>query len=140
LAGTIIPIMYSPSDISDFSISVTPVYLYKNMSDNQSIFGGEFAYAEVKIYDYHKYLRPYRYDIFLQASNLPDEVEKVYFEPPWVKPNEISRMNILLRTYLVDYFSDYPIRIQGIGGDGKIRNTTFYLSIGMPFLHNRKYD
>lgn len=144
LAVTVIPIMYGPSDISDYSISVNPIYIETNLS-NLKISGYVLSeVAEIEIDDSHKFLRPYKYDIYLQALNLPAGWNAL-FTPPGVKFSD-KDFFIKLRDLLLDNktakiskmeiwvdpakeMSYHPIIIQGMGSDGKTHNTTLYISI-----------
>jgi hypothetical protein len=131
LAGTIIPIMYGPADISDYSISAIPIYISKNLSEKETwdeyILDTRLAYADVRVDDFHSFIRPYRFGVYLKAINLPKEVLKVSFDPIEVKAGSASRMRLYLED--TDSLFSHPIKIQGIGGDGKIRNLTIYLTI-----------
>ncbi len=144
LAVTVIPIMYGPSDISDYSISVNPIHNKTTLSDLKNSAYILHAVAEIEIDDSHKFLRPYKHDIYLRALNLPAGWN-VVFTPPGVtfsdkdffiklrdllldnKTAEISEMEIWVDP--AKEMSYKPIIIQGMGSDGKTRNTTFYISI-----------
>lgn len=119
LAGTVIPIMYGPEDASDFSIGVNPVN-FKVYSEN-----GTMNVGNVSVADFHHRLRPYRFGVFLRALGAPENA-KISFSPGEIRPGEVSKMAITFGSSLV--YGEYPITIQGMGGDGKIRNTTFILS------------
>ena len=71
LAGTIIPIMYGPADISDFVVSTESIGIELDRPYNASpdqIYGG-FAVARVD--QLHPYLRPYRFNVRLQTLQSP---------------------------------------------------------------------
>ena len=130
LVGTIIPIMYGPEDVSDFSIGVAPVEgtLLLFPEDNYS-----FAMVPpdwyVKVHDAHAHLRPYQFGVLLKSSEAP-EVVSLDFHPPEIHPGEASRMNFTVFKSIVTLEDGgYPITIQGLGGDGRRRNTTFYLNV-----------
>lgn len=135
LAGTIIPIMYGPEDISDYSISISPIaseiYLDENETTEwKNVMGYRAFIANVSVDDFHKWLRPYRYNVALKISDsdLPAHDKKyVEFNPPEIKPGGISKMTIALTEPEVEFY--HPIKIQAVGGDGRRQNTTYYVSI-----------
>jgi hypothetical protein len=123
LAGTIIPIMFGPEDISDFSISANPTYIYFNKSPGLDSL---VRNAAVKIEDFHPYIRPYRYYIYLNIIEKPNEVVATVLSPVKIKTGEVSNLKIFYRSEGNIY--SLPITIQGIGEDGKTHNMTIYLS------------
>lgn len=129
LAGTIIPIMYGPGDISDYSISSSPAFV--NRSDHkiysESTSGGKFFVVKLGIDDIHPYLRPYRYEIYFRATNFPKEVVYVYFYPSEAKVGNTVLMSFFIEK-AVELNGSPMIRVQGIGENGKIHNLTIYLS------------
>jgi hypothetical protein len=155
LAGTIIPIMYGPEDISDFSIKLDHIshnFDVQNCSKNQN----NYDWVDIKVEDFHKWLRPYRFTIHFQALGSSINDTYTYFDPPDIRLPGLfesgeyqSRVNqsgehrrmpldtarVLIRTKS-KVEGTFPILIQGIGGDGKIRNATFYLKI----LNNVDYQ
>jgi hypothetical protein len=120
LAGTVIPIMYGPQDMSDFSISLNPisVLVQSSMSHAQVI--------NISVEDLHKHLRPYKFGVLLKALDVPAGVI-IWFEPHEIRPGESSKMVILIPLNTSSMKSENHIIIQAVGGDGKKRNTTFYL-------------
>jgi hypothetical protein len=145
LAGTIIPIMYGPDDISDFSITVNPSYMNINLSDKSkmtymSSSANRAFIAEVKIEEFHPYLRPYKYEIYLKALDLPEDMPKVSFYPKEVRAGGKARMFLEINKELDNratlrsnccgfYFSGGTFKIQGIGENGKRHNLTVYFDI-----------
>jgi hypothetical protein len=129
LAGTIIPIMYGPGDISDYSISASPAFV--NRSDDkiysESSSGGKLFLVKLRIDDIHPYLRPYRDEIYFHAPNFPKEVLYVYFYPSMAKVGNTVLMSFYLEN-VAKLYGNPMIRVQGIGEDGKIHNLTIYLS------------
>ena len=119
LAGTLIPIMYGAADASDFSISINPSGIYTY----ESVINSSFDMVHVTVEDTHPYLRPYRFNVFLRALDVQNGIT-IWFDPPEVKPTGASQMHIKFNNYSI---KEYPIVIQGMGGDGKIRNSTFYV-------------
>ena len=127
LAGTIIPLMYGPADISDYSISVNPAFIRINQSElsqRDSIYN--WINAEVKIEDFHPYLRPYRYLVYLNVLEKPKGVDTTFSPNNEGKPGDTIFLTILIDKSKEIFYS--PIKIQGIGENGKIRNVTIYLS------------
>jgi len=161
LAGTIIPIIYGPQDISDF---------YIDLKDNIDQFydvatfipGNESICVNITVNDIHPFLRPYESKIYFKAIG-PMKNTTALFDPPEIKlqrrlsllefvfplqsvnsrhsypnPNNVTQFDkvelkpyesMLIITIKNATIGKYPITIQGIGNDGKIRNTTFYLWI-----------
>lgn len=125
-AGTTIPIMYGSQDVSDFSINIDPISSRIDVAPiTLPIPTAAVVKVNITAEDFHPYLRPYRFKIYLQALGLPKNTE-VAFNPPEIRPGDISTMYIITNRTAT---GSYPIIIQGIGGNGKIRNTTFYLQI-----------
>jgi hypothetical protein len=159
LAGTIIPIVYGPQDISDFSIDLNgDIDQFYDVAD--LIPGKESIYVNITV-NIHPFLRPYESKIYFKAIG-PMKNTTALFDPPEIKlqrrlsflefvfplqsikskhnysnsdgtqfdqvelkPYE-SRLNINIKNATS---GKYPITIQGIGNNGKIRNTTLYLWI-----------
>lgn len=86
LAGTIIPIMYGPEDISDFSISANPTYIYINQSEHPAVIRN----VGIKIEDFHPYLRPYRYYVYLSIIKKPDDLSFISISQEQMKAGETS--------------------------------------------------
>ncbi len=133
LAGTIIPIMYGPEDMSDFSIKLDHISAVVDIQNcaNQSIESSHPVTTKIIVEDLHHFLRPYRFNIYFKALGSLDNTSAA-FTPREINftkrltPTEL--LNISIKTNLTE-IGVYPIVIQGIGGDGKKRNTTFYLRI-----------
>ena len=129
LASTIIPIMYGPSDISDFTISVNPPYCYASMfeQDNKTILYFTEV-PKVKITNvYPRYIRSYPHSVYIRAIDAPPNMS-IRFSTSSVKADDPE---IDMR---IEYFNRipdnvYPITIQGIGGDDKRRNTTIFFIV-----------
>lgn len=124
LAGTIIPIMFGPEDISDFSLSANPTYIYINQSEEKNAYS--YRTAVINIEDFHPYLRPYRYYVYLNVIDKPSGVDWSFLNPEQGKAGETSTLSLLVSNESKIY-SD-PITIEGIGENGKVRNITIYLS------------
>ncbi len=153
LAGTVIPIMYGPEDISDFNIDLNPINrmidVQKSMSKD-----GVFVPVNITIEDLHRRLRPYRFKIQFQASGPINDTDYLV-DPPYIKlPSQFESPKLVRSTYTHPYrngsiqltfapqdmttiyihtrsksIGDYPIIIKGIGSDGKTHNSTFTLRI-----------
>jgi hypothetical protein len=120
LAGTVIPIAYGPQDVSDFSVSISPISIPIDPSMH-------VQNATVKVQDLHKYLRSYKFSVLLKSLGVTDGI-KVIFLPHEIHPGEVSQMYIIFPdniSALKD--GQYEITIQGVGGNGKTRNTTLHL-------------
>jgi hypothetical protein len=134
LAGTVIPIMYGPQDVSDFSIGVDPVEgTLLLFPDNNHPENNSYALDPpdwyVKVEDSHAHLRPYRFGVLLKSFEKPEGVS-LAFHLPEIHPGDVSRMNFTLSSSAISLNDGgYPITIQGVGGDGRRRNTTFFLNV-----------
>jgi hypothetical protein len=127
LSATLIPIMYGPADISDFEIGTNPIGLGIGLrSDNNETLNPQpYCITNISANDFHHYLRPYRYNIFLRAESPAGIITT--FDPFQIKAGESSTMEIVFTKNMPA--GQYHILIQGIGGNGKIRNTTFYINV-----------
>jgi hypothetical protein len=122
--------MYGPQDVSDFSIGVDPV------EGTLLLFPENISYAfdppdwHVKVEDSHAHLRPYKFGVLLKGFEEPEGVS-LAFHLPEIHPGEVSRMNFTISSSAISSLKDdgYPITIQGVGGDGRRRNTTFFLNV-----------
>ena len=121
LSGTVIPIMFGPQDFSDFSLLVDPVYLDTvNFGENNAGLIGE-----VYVRDLHSFIRPYRFEVYLKALQVPAGV-KIRLVPPIQSPGGTSDIDVY---WAPDVAGEFPIIIQGVGGDGRTRNATLYISL-----------
>jgi hypothetical protein len=167
LAGTIIPIVYGPQDISDFYIDINNYF--EEFNDIQAFSPGcESLYSKVVVNDLHPFLRPYESKIHFKAAGSTNNITAL-FDPPEIKlqrrfsfleilfplqsvmskntypylddiltPNKSKQIqcgelkpyeSILTITIKNNTTGTYPITIQGIGSNGKTRNSTLYLRI-----------
>jgi hypothetical protein len=119
LAGTIIPIMYGPGDVSDFDIIAEDGHFF-SFPANESF----YRIFSVRTEDYHPWLRPSRYNVFFRALDLPRGSD-IKFVPPErpVGGESLFKLNCSQGLSPGYYF----IKIQGIRGDGKVKNTTLLL-------------
>jgi hypothetical protein len=116
LAGTVIPIMYGPQDASDFTINIDPINHIAIVNESMRVS------VNVTADDFHPFLRPYRFKIFLRALGAPKGV-RIKFDPPEIRAKGTSYLDISSN----GIFEDSSIVIQGVGADGRTRNATFYL-------------
>ena len=70
-------------------------------------------------------MRPYRFNVYLQAYDLSPYV-LVDFYPSDIEPGRTSNMTIFIKN--PGFKANLPIKIQELGGDGKRRNATYYIS------------
>ncbi len=147
-ASTIMPITYGPEDISDFSIKVESKSLkfdVQNITNDRN----NSAWVDIRVDDFHKWLRPYRFMIHFQA--LGSSINNTYalFDPTdmilpspfdfgkYRSPLNQSGKHILMpldmvRVHITTKSTDegtFPVLIQGVGSNGKIRNATLYIKI-----------
>jgi hypothetical protein len=128
--GNVIPIMLGPADSSDFSISVDPpLYSISRTVDimNETITARESKVPSIKIQNYHKYIKPYIHTIFLRVVENPKNMT-IKFNPPTTDASS-TPVSMEIRVPLDYPEGQYPLTIQGIGGDGKRRNTTLFIEI-----------
>ena len=130
LAGTVIPIMYGGEDVSDFSIGVDPVEGTLLLFPENNAYAFSPPYWHVKVEDSHAHLRPYKFGVLLKSFEEPEGVA-LTFHLPEIHPGDVSRMNFTISKSALSFLKDggYPITIQGVGGDGRKRNTTFFLNV-----------
>jgi hypothetical protein len=133
LAGTVIPIIWGPEDISDFSInldrtfSIVEVQPRLTSIDKISSSAGP---VNVTIEDLHSVLRPYRFNVNLQAFS---DVSGIYVSFRNPKTREVTQEAKAGETLYVGIFTNitkpgyYPIKFQGTGSGERKRNATFYL-------------
>ena len=131
LAGTVIPIMYGPEDVSDFLVGADPVEATLLLFPEDNAYAIDPPIWYVKVEDSHSHLRPYKFGVLLKAFSEPDGVD-LSFRLPEIHPNEVSRMNFTISDISAVFSLEevgYPITIQGLGGDGRTHNTAFFLSV-----------
>jgi len=135
LAGTIIPIMYGPADISDFDIILEDTIV--QASSKTEPFVQEISkktaltsclLIEIKTYDLHPWIRPSRGEISFRALDLPKSLE-IRFHPPRVPIGCKSQIELEFLNGIIPSPGYYPVTIQGIRGDGKAKNVTLYLQM-----------
>jgi hypothetical protein len=143
LAGTGLSIMFGADDASDFAVSIEPINSVLFEVPAAVLFGGRgmsttgdfSAVATISVEDFHPTLRPYKFNVFLRPLDVPRNVE-IRITPKEVKAGDVSNMVIIYHhNFTSSYksnehpiFNEYPIVIEGSGGDGRKRNTTFFIS------------
>ena len=133
--------MYGADDASDFSVSVSPISssltidlgsvgiepLIRTNASGKGIL--QVVGTIVKVQDFHHYLRPYRHKVFLSTIGEPRGL-KVEIFPQEIETEDIAEMTLVFYTEIISSKNKtYPITIQGMGGDGRKRNTTYFLRI-----------
>lgn len=136
LAGTLIPLMWGQEDISDFSINLDrtfsmvevqprPISLEKNNSSAGPV--------NITIEDLHSILRPYRFNVNLQAFTNASDMYVSFTKNPKNQKKELTQEAKAGETLYVGIFTNttkpgyYPIIFQGTGSGERKRNATFYL-------------
>jgi hypothetical protein len=113
IVTTILPIMFGPTDTSDFNINVEPPA--GDLELNNPILK-----SEIIVEDLNHWLRPYSHSVHLEAI-LPTDL-KAYFENNNLKPPFETTITI----YPVNRSKNQKVEIMitALGGDGKRRNAT----------------
>jgi hypothetical protein len=119
LINTLLPIMYGPSDTSDFSIIAEP-------PDRDLTVKDPYVLANITVEDVRGWLRPYRHTVHLYSPGIHNGYT-LEFSPNDEKPPFESEMTIIPISPRNDIREE--VTITGLGGDGKKRNTTFLLTI-----------
>jgi hypothetical protein len=120
LATTMLPIMFGPSDQSEFGLSVDPVgHIIESAYELPA-----YLNSTVEVFDIHQIIKPYRYAVFLKGLYVPEGIG-ITFDKPEGKPPFKSMMKIYVSRNCTP--GEYPIVVQGRGGDGITRDTTYLL-------------
>jgi hypothetical protein len=120
LSGILMPIHFG--DYSDFSISIEPA----GVAIDRAIEPGPISrVVNVSVLDFHHFINPYKHDVFLSPMNHSKCID-ITFDPPSVHAGRKSTMLVHINH---ECFGTHYIQIQGIGGNGKIRNSTFVIRI-----------
>ena len=91
LAGTVIPIMYGPQDVSDFSIDINDdVY---QIIDVNTTSEGRDVNVGIAVEDLHQSLRPYTFKIQFKAVGPINDTTAI-FDPPEIKLQRLSLIHI----------------------------------------------
>jgi len=140
VGSTIVALGQLATTPSDFAISIGINAIVFNDSATMTISkigmpNATSYYATTKIFvdDVHSTLSPYKFNVYLRALNVPKNVE-VVISPKEIKAGGFSYLVISYypNNSTGEKFDEYPIVIEGRGGDGKIRNSTFFLSTQRP--------
>jgi tetratricopeptide (TPR) repeat protein len=152
LCQAIVPIYFS-GESCDFSVVVQPMNIEPvsiasnvkpsileliNPSINLKEAPGSNSTATVLVRNVHDVISPFRHPVYLKAiTNDPDIV--IDFEDSEGTPNFKTNMYVYI-SQKKESILDYPVIVQGIGGNGKIRNFTFYITYITPADNVRRGD
>jgi tetratricopeptide (TPR) repeat protein len=107
-------------------------------TSNREWFPKEVPVSTVTVHNSHEYLRRYNYPVYIKAIGAPSSLI-INFDPLQDVPQFSSNMSVYIKTNAsllsADNIIGYPITIQGIGGDGKMRNCTAYIYFIPPKFH-----
>ena len=129
LAGTVIPIMWGPEDISDFSIKLDHTYSLVEAQTPGNTTMKDTGPVNITIEDLHPILRPYKFNVNIQAFgnagiNIKSQNLKPLYLTQEAKSGNTLYVGILTNITKPGY---YPIIFQGTGSGERKRNATFYL-------------
>jgi hypothetical protein len=150
LGATIFPILLGP-DLSDYDLVCNPMYINISIDESHTIFinkepigtgpygGLDGLISTIDAISLHK-IYNYNREIFLYVDSPPGI--SVSLSNPIIKTGEPVNMRIGINlTHMLKYSSSpmtqtqdsemYPIKICGIGADGKRRNCTVIIGIGL---------
>jgi hypothetical protein len=109
-------------DYSDFSISIEPA----GVAIDRAIEPGSISRTvNISVLDFHQIINPYKHNVFLSPMNHSKCID-ITFDPPSVRAGGKSTMSVHIDK---ECFGTHYIQIQGIGGNGKKRNSTFVVRI-----------
>ena len=131
LAGTVIPIMWGPEDISDFSIKLDRTYSLVEVQMPNNITMNDTGPVNITIEDLHPILRPYKFNVNIQAFgnagiNIKCQNPETGGLTQEAKSGDTLYVGIFTNITKPGY---YPIIFQGTGSGERKRNATFYLSV-----------
>jgi len=149
-AAAYLPIITSDT-ASDFTIGVETIYydIFKDKATNslqwymeehkissaQGIGNGSIPMKSllvtgklVTVNDLHRILKPYQHSVFVSVSGEVPKGMKITFYRQEGKPPFFSLMDINFTNEMER--GDYPITIQGLGGDGKVRSCKIIVHVG----------
>lgn len=130
LAGTVIPLMCGPDDISDFSINLDRTYSLIQVHNNSLPEPDDAGPVNITIEDLHPILRPYKFNVNVQALGNSSDIYvrcknlKTQAITQEAKPGDTLYVGIFTNIIKAGY---YPIIFQGTGSGERKRNATFYL-------------
>lgn len=152
-ATTLLPIMVGQEDSSDFYITVKPISIEVNrLYEKEALSIGheirespsgdyytfnvfdlpysnipQFSQVDVEVHNLHEIIRRYVHPIFLKVVDCPQNIIAEFDNPQGI-PSFRTNMTIkILSLNPNDTIINYPLTIQGIGGNGKTRNCTFFV-------------
>jgi hypothetical protein len=120
LASITLPIYIG--DYSDFSINIEPPGIAIDRAIER---GPLIKTVNVSILDFYPHINSYKHDVFFSPMNHSKCID-IAFDPPSVRAGEKSTMSVHIDQ---ECFGTHYIQIQGIGGNGKKRNSTFVVRI-----------
>jgi len=149
--ASIVPIWLGPSDLSDFNINIDRVYykigvegdslglldiqriepLPESTVNNVQIKNNNIIISStILIKNLLPWIKPYPHTVFVRVINPPSGLSFIIRNPEG-KPNFETRMDIIIPFDKIKTIvpGNYPVVIEGLGGDGKFRNCTCYISI-----------
>jgi hypothetical protein len=130
LAGTVIPLMWGPEDISDFSMNLDRTFSLVKVHNNSLPEPDDAGPVSITIEDLHPILRPYKFNVNVQALGNSSDI---YIRCSNPETRAITQEAKAGDTLYVGIFTNitktgyYPITFQGTGSGGRMRNATFYL-------------
>ena len=139
LCQTIIPIYFS-SESSDFSVFVNPIDIEATPLESEilpsllQIWNPELENRSksiklppiVEVQNVHNVISPYKHSVYLKIESSNPNIY-VEFDKPEEMPYFKTNMSVYIKNTNKSVIH-YPIIVQGIGGNGKIRNCTFYVT------------
>jgi len=106
------------------NIVLSKIYSLNKFDINQSI----IMRQSVTVNDMHQTLKPYPHLVFVNVPDaLPKGIEIEFDKPEGTPP---FKTEMIIRITNETDVGKYPITIQALGGDGKIRNCKCYIKIG----------
>lgn len=125
ITATILPIYFGPANLCDFSITINPG------TDNilmHSRTGSTNIEENISITDLHQWIKPYKHPVYVKViGSLPPGVVVGL-------QNKVGRLPLNIQMDIkIDNSTyepkEYEIIIQGIGEDGLVRNSTYFLNL-----------
>ena len=150
LSSTILPFYFS-SDSSDFSILIQPANIEANQLGSElsplmlQIWSSPLSKNEtklqskpaiIKVQNVHDMVSPYKQSVYLSPAPYDSRIE-VEIENDTGLPNFQAKMYVYVKPTNKSIVH-LPIIIRGIGGNGKIRNCTCYVTYITPEDYVRK--
>jgi hypothetical protein len=124
MTNTFVDIKYGLEDSSDFSIVAEPPG--DNVPPNDY-----YKTINVSVEDRHEFICPYGHTVYLKTET-PDGLNAVFLSNNQ-KPPFTTRLRFGVDREKLKNQTEVKITINGIGGDGKIRNATYLLNVYSPY-------